>query len=141
MIIDAKYIFIIILLIFLKICFIKGDITSNVIKAKLVTTPEDKKNGLMFKEYLNYDEGMLFKFDNGFNSVWMKNTYIPLDVLFLDTKYKVIGYVEDTVPLSLDTVSIDKPSDYILEVNSGWIRDNNIKIGTLIDIELIKELI
>lgn len=118
----------------------KGDITSNAIKAKLVTTPEDKKTGLMFREYLNYDEGMLFKFDNGFNSVWMKNTYIPLDVLFLDTKYKVIGYVEDTVPLSLDTVSINKPSDYILEVNSGWVRDNNIKIGNIIDIELVNEL-
>tara|TARA_Y100001970_G_C14167623_1_gene822260 strand:+ start:210 stop:635 length:426 start_codon:yes stop_codon:yes gene_type:complete len=140
MIIDTKYIFIIIFLIFLKICFMKGDITSNAIKAKLVTTPEDKKTGLMFREYLNYDEGMLFKFDNGFNSVWMKNTYIPLDVLFLDTKYKVIGYVEDTVPLSLDNVSIDKSSDYILEVNSGWVRDNNIKIGNIIDIELVNEL-
>ena len=140
MIIDTKYIFIIIFFIFLKICFMKGDITSNVIKAKLVTTPEDKQTGLMFREYLNYDEGMLFKFDNGFNSVWMKNTYIPLDVLFLDTKYTVIGYVEDTVPLSLDNVSIDKSSDYILEVNSGWVRDNNIKIGNIIDIELVNEL-
>ena len=40
---------------------------------------------------------MLFK---DINSVWMKNTFIPLDVIFLDENYKVIGYVEDTVPLS-----------------------------------------
>ena len=140
MIIDIKYIFLIIFLMFIKISFFKSEVVSKTIKAKLVTTIQDKKFGLMFRKYLNYDEGMLFKFDYKINSIWMKNTYIPLDVLFLDKKYKVIGYAEDTVPLSLDQVSINKPSNYILEVNAGWIRDNNIKIGTLIDIELIKEL-
>ena len=113
---------------------------STVIKTKLVTSPKDIKTGLMFKKYLNYDEGMLFKFENGFHSVWMKNTYIPLDVVFLDKEYKVIGYVEDTIPLSLDTVGIKKPSDYILEVNSGWIRDNNIQIGNQINIQIIDQL-
>ena len=140
MIIDIKYIFLIIFLMFIKISFFKSEVVSKTIKAKLVTTIQDKKFGLMFRKYLNYDEGMLFKFDYKINSIRMKNTYIPLDVLFLDKKYKVIGYVEDTIPLSLDSVSINKPSNYILEVNAGWIRDNNIKIGTIIDIELIKEL-
>ena len=135
MIIDIKYIFFIIFLMFIKISFFKSEVVSKTIKAKLVTTIQDKKFGLMFRKYLNYDEGMLFKFDYKINSIWMKNTYIPLDVLFLDKKYKVIGYVEDTVPLSLDTVSIDNPSDYILEVNAGWVRDNNIKIGYIIDVE------
>ena len=140
MIIDTKYVFLIIFLFFLKICFFKSEIMSNKLKVKLVTTDEDKKNGLMFIDYLDKNEGMLFKFDPGFNSIWMKNTYIPLDVLFLDKRFKVIGFVEDTVPLSLDSVGINKPSDYILEVNAGWIRKNNIKIENIIDIELIKEL-
>tara|TARA_Y100001958_G_C21245365_1_gene575013 strand:- start:275 stop:703 length:429 start_codon:yes stop_codon:yes gene_type:complete len=140
MIIDTKYIFVLIFIIFIKICFFKDEALTNTVKVKLVTTQEDKRTGLMFRNNLNQDEGMLFKFENGFNSVWMKNTYIPLDVLFLDKRFRLIGYVEDTVPLSLDSIGIDKPSDYILEVNAGWVRSNNVKIGNIIDIELIDKL-
>tara|TARA_Y100000591_G_C21561766_1_gene558904 strand:+ start:90 stop:518 length:429 start_codon:yes stop_codon:yes gene_type:complete len=140
MIIDTKYIFVLIFIIFIKICFFKDEALTNTVKVKLVTTQEDKRTGLMFRNNLNQDEGMLFKFESGFNSVWMKNTYIPLDVLFLDKRFRLIGYVEDTVPLSLDSIGIDKPSDYILEVNAGWVRSNNVKIGNIIDIELIDKL-
>ena len=140
MIIDTKYIFVLIFIIFIKICFFKDEALTNTVKVKLVTTQEDKRSGLMFRNNLNQDEGMLFKFESGFNSVWMKNTYIPLDVLFLDKRFRLIGYVEDTVPLSLDSIGIDKPSDYILEVNAGWVRSNNVKIGNIIDIELIDKL-
>ena len=140
MIIDVKYVFLLILIIFIKICFFKDNPLTNTIRVKLVTTDEDKRTGLMFRNNLDENEGMLFKFDNGFNSVWMKNTYIPLDVLFLDKRFRLIGFVEDTVPLSLDSIGISKPSDYILEVNSGWIRRNNVKIGDTIDLEYINEL-
>ena len=140
MIIDIKYIFLLIFIIFIKICFFKDNPLTNTIRVKLVTTDEDKRTGLMFRNNLDENEGMLFKFDNDFNSVWMKNTYIPLDVLFLDKRFRLIGFVEDTVPLSLDSIGINKPSDYILEVNSGWIRRNNVKIGDTIDLEYINEL-
>ena len=110
------------------------------LKVKVVTTEEDKKLGLMFRQHLNMDEGMLFTFKYGDNSVWMKNTYIPLDVIFLDHNYKVIGFVEDTVPLSLETVKINKKSNYIIEVNAGWIRKNNLKIGNKMNLTTIDEL-
>lgn len=110
------------------------------LKVKVVTTEEDKKLGLMFRQHLNMDEGMLFTFKYGDNSVWMKNTYIPLDVIFLNKDYKVIGFVEDTVPLSLETVKINKKSNYIIEVNAGWIRKNNIKIGNKMNLTTIDEL-
>lgn len=140
MIIDTKYIFLLIFIIFIKITFFKEKSLTNSLKVKQVTTVEEKKTGLMFKNYLDENEGMLFKFNHGFNSVWMKNTYIPLDVLFLDKRFKIIGFVEDTVPLSLDSIGINKPSDYILEVNSGWIRRNNVKIGDTVDLEYITKL-
>jgi len=110
------------------------------LKVKVVTTEEDKKLGLMFRQHLNMGEGMLFTFNYGNNSVWMKNTYIPLDVIFLDNNYKVIGFVEDTVPLSLETVKINKKSNYIIEVNAGWIRKNNLKIGNKMNLTTIDEL-
>ena len=83
---------------------------------------------------------MLFAFKYDHNSVWMKNAYIPLDVIFLDQDYKVIGFVEDTVPLSLKTVKINKKSNYIIEVNAGWIRKNNLKIGNKMNLTIIDEL-
>ena len=110
------------------------------LKVKVVTTEEDKKLGLMFRQHLNMDEGMLFTFKYGNNTVWMKNTYIPLDVIFLDKDYKVIGFVEDTVPLSLEIVKINKKSNYIIEVNAGWIRKNNLKIGNKMNLTTIDEL-
>jgi uncharacterized protein len=110
------------------------------LKVKVVTTEEDKKLGLMFRQHLNMGEGMLFTFNYGNNSVWMKNTYIPLDVIFLDNNYKVLGFVEDTIPLSLETVKINKKSNYIIEVNAGWIRKNNLKIGNKMNLTTIDEL-
>jgi len=90
---------------------------------------EDIKKGLMWrKDKLRYNEGMLFPMTYQKNNMWMKNTYIPLDVIFLDPSMIIVGYVEDTVPLSTDNISIDKPSKYVLEMNSGSVRGHNMKI-------------
>ena len=61
--------------------------------------------------------------------MWMKNTYIPLDVIFLDNNMKILGYVEDTIPLSLTSISIDKKSNNVLEMNADSVRYFNMKIG------------
>jgi uncharacterized protein len=134
--IKIKHIIIVIIVIFL-FCNFRN---KRKLKVKVVITEEDKKLGLMFRKYLNMNEGMLFTFKYNHNSVWMKNTYIPLDVIFLDQDYKVLGFVEDTVPLSLKTVEINKKSNYIIEVNAGWIRKNNLKIGNKMDLTFIDEL-
>ena len=81
------------------------------------------------KEKLKYNEGMLFPLTYKINSMWMKNTFIPLDVIFLDDNMKIIGYVLDTVPLSLKSISIDKKSNNVLEMNSGSVKYFNMKIG------------
>ena len=129
-----------IIIVIIVLCLITHFRNKRKLKVKVVTTGEDKKLGLMFRQYLNMDEGMLFTFNYGNNSVWMKNTYIPLDVIFLNKDYKVLGFVEDTVPLSLETVEINKKSNYIIEVNAGWIRKNNLKIGNKLDLTFINEL-
>lgn len=81
------------------------------------------------KEKLKYDEGMLFPMEYKYNSMWMKNTYIPLDVIFLDDNMRILGYVVDTVPLSLESISINKKSNNVLEMNSGSVDKFNMKIG------------
>jgi uncharacterized protein len=61
--------------------------------------------------------------------MWMKNTYIPLDVIFLDDNMRILGYVLDTVPLSLESISINKKSNNVLEMNAGSVNNFNMKIG------------
>ena len=127
-----------IFILFLKIVFFKdSDIDNFTVNVKIAKTDEEKKRGLMFVKNLKFDQGMLFP---NIKSVWMKNTYIPLDVIFLDNDYIVIGYVEDTMPFSLDSVTIDKDSNHILEVNSGFIRHNKIRIGDKLNMDYIDNL-
>ena len=98
---------------------------------KIMTTPKDLKHGLMFrKQKLNNKEGMLFVMKQNYdNSVWMKNTYISLDVIFLDGSMKVVGFKTNTTPLSTKTVKINQPSSYILEMNANSVNQLSINIG------------
>ena len=93
-------------------------------------TPQQKEKGLMFRKYpLKKNEGMLFDMGYKINTLWMKNTYIPLDILFLSEDMEVIGFIEDTKPLSLKTLKINKPSTYVIEMNGNSVSLLNIRIG------------
>jgi uncharacterized membrane protein (UPF0127 family) len=63
-------------------------------------------------------------------SFWMKNTYIPLDLLFIGANMRVVGIVEDAQPLSLDRLRVDTPSRFILEVNAGFANKFGIREGS-----------
>ena len=112
------------------------------INAKVVDQPADIQRGLMYiKNPLPDDTGMLFDFGhNAKHNMWMKNTYIPLDMVFLNENKKVLGFVENTTPLKEKVVGINKPSRYVLETNSGWVKNNEIKVGDPIDINEVKSL-
>ena len=126
------YIFLFLLLLY----FIYGYFTSpNVHKiyGKIAKTPEELQDGLMYRKHkLDKHEGMLFPMEKQINSMWMKNTYIPLDIIFLDEKKRIIGYVIDAEPLSEKSLSIDKPSNYVLEMNGNSVFDLDMKIGDII---------
>ena len=103
------------------------------IYGKVVKTDVEKIKGLMHrKDILKHNEGMLFPMEYKYNSMWMKNTYIPLDVIFLDENMRILGHIENTVPLSLESISIDKKSNNVLEMNSGSVKKFNMKIGNKI---------
>ena len=100
----------------------------------IMKTNNELKKGLMFrKEKLKPDQGMLFIMNkNSNNSVWMKNTYLSLDVIFLNSDKQVVGYIENTQPLSKKSLSINKNSSYILETNSGTIQNKKINVNDII---------
>jgi uncharacterized membrane protein (UPF0127 family)/rubrerythrin len=93
------------------------------------------RDGLMYrKKKLKKNQGMLFHTGLKVSSFWMKNTFIPLDVLFLNKKGKIIGYKEKNKPHSLKAISIGKRSFYVLEMNAGWVKKNKVKVGDKIKI-------
>ena len=97
-------------------------------EGEVAKTPEQIEQGLMFrKQKLGDKRGMLFLMKPDIHSFWMKNTYISLDVLFLDGDMRVVGFVENTTPLSLESISIDKLSNNIIEVDSGTVAKYSIK--------------
>ena len=100
---------------------------------KISKNDEELRDGLMHrKEKLGNNTGMLFPMKKQINSMWMKNTYIPLDIIFLDEKKRVVGYFIDAEPLSEKSLTIDKPSSYVLEMNGNSVFDLNIRIGDII---------
>lgn len=122
--------FLILSILFLLYKFYNNSDNIHKVYGKIAKNDKEKIKGLMYrKEKLKYDEGMLFPMEYKYNSMWMKNTYIPLDVIFLDDNMRILGYVVDTVPLSLESISINKKSNNVLEMNSGSVDNFNMKIG------------
>ena len=100
-----------------------------------------RARGLMFVRDLPEFTGMIFIYERPARlSMWMKNTYIPLDILFIDAAGEVANIVRDTVPLSLDSVAAVEDVNYALELNAGLtaklgIDDDSRIIFTALDAE------
>ncbi|RDD63881.1 DUF192 domain-containing protein [Ferruginivarius sediminum] len=87
---------------------------------ELATTPRQRAQGLMYRRDLAADRGMLFVYRRPRDvSMWMKNTFIPLDMLFIDEDGRVVRIAERTVPESLQTISSGKPVLAVLELRGG----------------------
>lgn len=103
-------------------------------------TEQEKKNGLMhIKEPLG-NKGALFKYKNPQKiCIWMKNTFIPLDALFLDNKFQVIEMIKGLIPHDLtNRCSQLKNCSYFIEVDAGFIEKNKVNIGDTIICNHIK---
>ena len=97
---------------------------------ELALSGPQMEQGLMFRRSLAPDGGMLFDFGAPTNvTMWMKNTLIPLDMLFLDNSGRIIDIHERAVPQSLDTIAASGPTRYVIEVNGGTAQRLGIKIG------------
>jgi uncharacterized membrane protein (UPF0127 family) len=89
----------------------------------LAVSPQQQQRGLMFVRDLPEWTGMLFVYgDARYRSMWMKNTYISLDMVFARRDGSVTNIVEDTVPLSEESVTSSEPATFVLELNAGTAR-------------------
>ena len=96
----------------------------------IADTPELTSYGLMNREYMPEDNGMLFVFPYpDKRSFWMKNTIISLDIIFISGDGKIVQISENTTPFSTESIVCLKPAQYVLEVNAGIAEKFNIEIG------------
>ena len=102
-------------------------------RVELANTPAERARGLMYREQLGADDGMLFLFDRTQRqSFWMKNTLIPLDMIFIDAGGTIVGIVENAEPLTMTSRSVDAASKYVLELNGGTCRKLGIREGVMV---------
>ena len=94
---------------------------------------ETRSKGFMWRENIPDGTGMLFVWNKeAYRNFWMKNTPTSLDILFFDGDGKFLNVVEKTKPFSLDNIQSSKPAQYVLELNSGSSKINNLYGGTKI---------
>lgn len=86
----------------------------------LADTPAQHRQGLMFIDQMGEFEGMLFRYDRvAMINMWMKNTHIPLDMVFIRADGEIVGIAERTTPMSTDRISSPEPVPFVLELNGG----------------------
>jgi uncharacterized protein len=97
---------------------------------EIADTDLERSAGLMFRQDFPKDRAMLFDFgQTRAVAMWMKNTPLPLDMLFVDATGLVVGVAQNTVPQSLDVISAPGPIRYVVELNAGQAAANSIEPG------------
>jgi uncharacterized protein len=120
--------------------FPRGKLDIHVGKAKPLTfkiwladTPRRQSQGLMFVRSLPAQRGMLFVHESPKPiGMWMKNTFIPLDMVFIDAQGRIQQIVPNTTPHSLETIRSDQPALAVLEIGGGEAQRLGLKAGQLI---------
>lgn len=99
-------------------------------KAWRAETPEQREQGLMFVRHMGADEAMIFVYDPAeYVAMWMKNTFLPLDMLFVDARGCVVHIKEHAKPQSLDTIESGGPVAVVVELNGGAVAERGIRRG------------
>jgi uncharacterized membrane protein (UPF0127 family) len=103
---------------------------------EIADTSPLRTRGLMWRTELPEGTGMLFIFPaEVVQSFWMRNTFIPLDMVFIDRRSRVVGVVQWAEPRTLVSRTVGKPSLYVLEVPGGWTSRNGVRTGSTVELE------
>jgi uncharacterized membrane protein (UPF0127 family) len=104
------------------------------VRVEVVDTPDSRARGLMYRRDLAADAGMLFIFEaESDQHFWMKNTPLPLDMIFVGANHKIVGIVADARPFSTNSLSVGAPSQYVVEVHAGFCAAHGIAAGDTVE--------
>ena len=112
-------------------------LNEEIFDLEVVRTREDMTRGLMFRESLDRDKGMIFVYeDEAKRSFWMKNTKISLDMIFIDSLGKIVEIKENVQPCEVEDCQsyVSLPAKYVIEVNGGVVRDIGLGVGDIVDL-------
>jgi uncharacterized membrane protein (UPF0127 family) len=110
------------------------------VTVEVARTGRQIQRGLMYREHMPPDHGMLFLMgEERIQSFWMRNTLIPLDMIFIARDMTVAGVVANTDPLTDTPRRVDRPSYYVLEVNAGWAAAHHVTAGTRVRFRNVSE--
>jgi uncharacterized membrane protein (UPF0127 family) len=105
-------------------------------RVEVADTPSKRELGLQYRRDLADDQGMLFLFPREqIQFFWMKNSPIPLDMIFINRESIIAGIIHQTIPFSTESLSVRAPSQFVLEIKGGLARHNGIEIGDRVRFE------
>lgn len=137
---------ILIMIFFLAILFFYIDkaeqgrvcIKTSCFSVETAKTSEEQEKGLMFRQHLDMNKGMLFIFEKeGMQSFWMKNMIIPLDIIWIDKNKRIIFIQNNSQPCGIENcpdITVYEPIKYALEINAGISEKLNFSVGDEVDI-------
>tara|TARA_Y100000310_G_scaffold210577_1_gene211212 strand:- start:4209 stop:4640 length:432 start_codon:yes stop_codon:yes gene_type:complete len=141
---DKKIILLLFFLVFLSSCsdknivLIDNNIENVIVNVEIADNAQERAQGLMFRDFLDDKNGMWFVFDDeDFHSFWMKNTLIPLDIIFISESFEIVDIIY-AEPCKTDECESYKPRNaakYVLEVNGNFTVKNSIEISNKIIIK------
>ncbi len=116
--------------------FVSSDDTvSEVFHVQVAKTPDETRRGLMRRRSMPQNQGMLFVFEGmSERSFWMKNTYISLDMIFIDAEGKVVHIIPNVPPLSHTSRKSIYPCTYVLELNGGRAKSGGVVVGSVMKV-------
>jgi uncharacterized membrane protein (UPF0127 family) len=105
--------------------------TTDEFKLSIADTEDERAKGLMFVKYMPQNEGMIFVYsEENVQAFWMKETYIPLDMVFVDKNWNVAGVLNNLPILNTEPRRVTKPSMYVIELNAGMAKKYGISEGS-----------
>ncbi len=109
---------------------------------EVASTPEDLKTGLMHRTNLGFNSGMIFNiYPVRPVAMWMKNTKIPLDMLFIAPDANIIMIKENATPMSEEHIICEQPIRAVIEISAGQVKRHGIKVGDKISHPLLNSLV
>lgn len=110
-------------------------------RVELARSEPEREKGLMYRERMDADAGMLFVFERPAPlTFWMKNTFIPLDMIFIGADRHIVGIVENAEPRTLSARRVDGLSEYVLEINGGLSAKLGIHAGEAVSFTGVPDL-